>query len=223
MKRGVFYLSLVIIAVLAINWKIAEIKTKRAKPTISIANEFEKFGKPVEVINVEKTNMIFSERLTGKVQGSKIILLVGQNQWRKISLNQNVKLVDSTNDSKLAVGYIAKNPETETGLFQVHVVSKNGYLEVKDGSVVVDVITSVKDDVISLKTTAIKTEDDNKYVWILTSQNEAEKRTVKTGFVSLYETQIVSGLTPGEKVIIRGASSLKKNTKVRIAKLGDVK
>ena len=222
MKRIGFYLSLVVIAVVAINWKIAEIKTNRAKPTISIANEYEKFGKPVEVFQLQKSDMSFSERLTGNVTGNKIILLVGQNQWRKIKVGQVVNVVEKEL-KPLEIKSISKTPETETGLYQIEVGPKSGSLKLQSGSVVVDVITSVKSNVLSLKTTAIKTDEDTKYVWVLHGENQADKRYVKTGLVSLYETQIIEGLSSGDKVIIRGASSLKKNTKVRIANLGDQK
>lgn len=220
MKRIIFYVLIVLGIAATVKWKQGVINTKRSMPTISINNEYEKFGKPVQILNISKETMKFSERLTGSLENGKATLLVGANQWRRIKMGQEAQLVNKEGQSSGSVIVKGTSPDTETGLFEI-VVNFNSDLSLKNA--VVDIYTREKDGVISIPTTAISETEKGEFVWVLNGADKAGQRKVQTGDKSLYNSEIVSGLSVGDKVIIRGASSLTTKDKVRVALTGEKK
>lgn len=66
---------------------------------------------------------------------------------------------------------------------------------------------------------AILTTNNNKqFVFIVDSNNIAHKKMVKTGITNNNLTQIISGLKPKEKLVVKGQETLKDSFKVKIIK-----
>jgi len=70
-------------------------------------------------------------------------------------------------------------------------------------SVSVSIITGVKQDVIIVPNSAVKTQGDGNYVEILNSGSTPQQVEVQVGAVNNTDTEIVSGLNVGDKVITR--------------------
>ena len=53
-------------------------------------------------------------------------------------------------------------------------------------------------------------------LFVLTSDNEAEKRKVELGQSNFESVEVISGIKPGERVIISDTKSYTSNSKLRI-------
>jgi len=74
-------------------------------------------------------------------------------------------------------------------------------------SVSVSIITGVKQDVIIVPNSAVKTQGDGNYVEVLNSGSTPQQVEVQVGAVNNTDTEIVSGLNVGDKVITRTINS----------------
>jgi multidrug efflux system membrane fusion protein len=54
----------------------------------------------------------------------------------------------------------------------------------------------------SIPTRAIKEDEKGKYVFVLGAENKAEKRYIQTGFETDMLTEVISGISNEEKVVI---------------------
>ena len=70
-------------------------------------------------------------------------------------------------------------------------------------SVSASVITGVKQDVIIVPNSAVKTQGNANYVEVLNSGTTPQQVTVQTGAVNNTDTEIVSGINIGDKVVTR--------------------
>lgn len=223
MIRGLFYAGLVAFAALAVFLKIGVIKEKRNAPTISIANEHKLHGKPVEVAVVKKADLRFFERASGNFANNGVVLYVSKLQWNKIASGQDALVLSSAKEPlKAKVAWKAKTSDTETGLYRIDVALLERGLFEKGQNVVVDINTRTLKDVKAVPAASLESEGTLSYVWVL-EDNKALKRKVETGERSQMRAQILSGLKAGEKVIVRGGSSLEKGDIARIVSAGEEK
>jgi HlyD family secretion protein len=79
-------------------------------------------------------------------------------------------------------------------------------------SLTVNLIEQQKLNVITVPNTALKTISGKTYVQVKTSSGTPEQREVTTGLKDYQNTEIVSGLTEGEVVIITKTSTIKTTT-----------
>lgn len=70
-------------------------------------------------------------------------------------------------------------------------------------SVSASIITGVKQDVIIVPNSAVKTQGTDNYVEVLNSGTTPQQAAVQVGAVNNTDTEIVSGLNVGDKVVIR--------------------
>lgn len=223
MIRGLFYAGLVAFAALAVFFKIGVIKDKRNAPTISIANEHKLHGKPVEVATVQKGELKFFERASGNFANSGVVLYVSKLQWNKMASGQDALVLGSGNKPlKAKVAWKAKAADTETGLYRIDVALLERALFEKGQNVVVDINTRTLKNVKAVPAASLESEGTSSHVWVL-EENKAVKRKVETGERSQMRVRVLSGLKAGEKVIVRGASSLEKGDIARIVSAGEEK
>lgn len=80
----------------------------------------------------------------------------------------------------------------------------------------IKLITEVKNDVISVASSSISTGNEGSFVYVISDDNKATLRYVKTGLEMDGQTEIVDGLNIGEMVINRGQSMLKDGSSVNV-------
>ena len=216
MIRAIFYIGLVVLIAASVNWKIGVIKDKRSAPTISIANEHKKFGKPVETYQVKTGDLKFYERVTGQGKHEDVELMISKIQWQKIKASQEARVFTDNGVEEGKVVYKSNRPDTNTGLYKVVVKLKSTSKADADKNVVVDINTKTLKNIVMIPSTSIKQEDKKSFVWVLTDEGKAIKRFVKKGEESQLYVEVVDGLSVGEKLIVRGASSLNKGDVTRI-------
>ena len=130
----------------------------------------------------------------------------------KIKVDQKANLTFDAIDGLNIVGSVAEVDSLGTvsqGVvtYSVKIVFETQNSQVKPGmSTSVSVITNVKQDVIAVSNSAVKTQGNSKYVQVLI--NGAPKQvTVTTGISSDTDTEITSGLSGGENVITQTVTS----------------
>ncbi|MGV0106873.1 Efflux RND transporter periplasmic adaptor subunit [Nostoc sp. DSM 114160] len=85
----------------------------------------------------------------------------------------------------------------------------------------VEVVLQRRQNVVVLKTEAIVRSQPRPFVWVLDSQNHAQKRTINLGLEGLMNVEVTSGLHPGEQVILPPVESeLKPGLPVKAGEQG---
>jgi HlyD family secretion protein len=79
-------------------------------------------------------------------------------------------------------------------------------------------VQTLKDALVVPASALVNAKEDEAQVMVVDAQNLAQARDVKVGVRTGREAQIVSGLKPGEVVVIEGAYGLPDKTKVKIEK-----
>ncbi|MDC7236494.1 MAG: efflux RND transporter periplasmic adaptor subunit [Sphaerochaetaceae bacterium] len=80
----------------------------------------------------------------------------------------------------------------------------------------IKLITEVKDNVISIPSSALSTGNDGYFVYVVSDENTAVLTNVETGLEVDGRVEIISGLNEGDKVITRGQSMLQDGSSVKI-------
>ena len=73
-------------------------------------------------------------------------------------------------------------------------------------------------DDIAVPTDAVQRADGITFVWVPDENSLATRREVRTGLIVGNLAQVVSGLKPGDQVIITGIAQLTEGTPVTIGK-----
>ncbi|MBD64642.1 MAG: hypothetical protein CME62_05520 [Halobacteriovoraceae bacterium] len=213
MVRVIFYLLLVVLTAVSVNWKIGVIEEKRAAEVISINNEYSKHGKPVEIFPVVNKNLEFFERVSGEYSKGEVITYISQLQWHKIKVGQKV-IVSEENISGI-VTRIDQNRDALTGLYKAQIKLEKPLASMVRKNLVLDIKVNTIENVLQIPSSSVKTDTESKYVWVV-DKNNALRKNIKTGQRSGEFVQVLSGLEENEKVIVRGASLLQKNDQLRI-------
>jgi len=79
-------------------------------------------------------------------------------------------------------------------------------------SVSATITTDIKQDVIAVSSSAIKTSGDTKYVLVMNDSGEVSQQTVETGLVGDSTTEITSGLTVGQTIVTQTITASSSST-----------
>ena len=80
----------------------------------------------------------------------------------------------------------------------------------------VNVAVDAREDVIAVPDAALQAEDGQAYVYVV-DQGTAHKRPVEVGLSGGGWTEILSGLAPGEQVVISGQAAVANGARVRVS------
>jgi multidrug efflux system membrane fusion protein len=78
-----------------------------------------------------------------------------------------------------------------------------------------------KQGVALIPTAAVQRNAQSTYVWLVKPDSSVTVRQITTGTVEGDDTEVDSGLAPGEQVVVTGVDRLQAGTKVRIPKSGE--
>ena len=65
-----------------------------------------------------------------------------------------------------------------------------------------EIVLEKRQNVVVLNTEAIQRSEPNPFVWVRDSQSKAQKRALSLGLEGLLKTEVISGLRPGEQVVL---------------------
>jgi membrane fusion protein, multidrug efflux system len=127
----------------------------------------------------------------------------------------NYTLPDDTLTGK--VTELSPAISTETRTFSGKIEIKNSQQKFRPGMFVkADVITDHKDSTIVIPKDIIMTGGRGKYVFVVGRNSAAENRWITTGIENQNFVEVIEGLQPNERLIVRGYETLRNNSRVKI-------
>jgi RND family efflux transporter MFP subunit len=156
------------------------------------------------------------------VSSYKLIIFVPESKIRYIKVGQ---IATATTDSLLDESFVATvlriSPKSEESSRKVRVeleIENNEYLKIgmyMNLYIQLEEDKKNSDEILTITSEAIINEDDKNYVWTVV-ENKAYKKEIEIGKISNNDIEIVSGLTVGEEIIVKGFDSLIEGEEVVI-------
>lgn len=156
--------------------------------------------------------------IIGDLKTLKAKVAVNEVDIPNVTIGQKVTMTFSAIESLTATGKVEKIDALGTlssGVvtYDVTIGLDSIDLRIKPQmSVSANIITDVKQNVIVVPNSALKTENNKTYLEVLSDQGQPEKRTLEIGAANNSETEIVSGVNVGEKVVTQTIDPSKKTT-----------
>ena len=148
---------------------------------------------------------------------------VAEDVYMDIRKGDNAGVVISALSDDMVNGTISEVPAAANAQTSLYDVSVSLPADVKPpigAFATVTFYTDRRSDTISVPTEAILTgADDEQYVFVVDTYAEGDtavRVTVETGLVSNTDTEILSGLAEGDRVVVKGQSYLSDGALVRI-------
>ena len=167
--------------------------------------------------------VVIAENGTVEVQAS-----VAEDVYVNISEGDEAGVMVSSVSDEMIQGKISSMPaaaNAQTSLYDVSVSLPSDVKPPIGAFATVTFYTDRRDNTLSVPTEAILTgANDEQYVFVVDTYAEGDtavRITVETGLVNSTDTEIVSGLAEGDRVVIKGQSYLSDGAAVRIVTGGD--
>jgi len=141
---------------------------------------------------------------------------------RRFSSRQELKILaypkgDSANPAVGRLSFIDNEVDTTTGTFKLKGTFQNRDRRLWPGEFVdVALELSTQKNAIVVPTKAVQSGQQGDYVYVVTPDNTAEPRPIKTSGVYENLTLVSDGLRPGERVIVDGQLRVVPNAKVTV-------
>ncbi len=168
---------------------------------------------------------------TRVASGSQMVTLMSYNEMymnmnlpekniSEIKLGQEVLVTNYTLPEDTLFGKVTEiSPaiSTETRTFSGKIEISNPDMKLRPGMFVkTDIITDQKDSTIVIPKDIIMTGNRGKYVFIVGRNSAANNRWITTGIENQNFVEVVEGLAPNDRLIVRGYETLRDNSKVKI-------
>lgn len=138
----------------------------------------------------------------------------------EVKVGQEVQITNYTLTEDTLMGHVtALSPiiSNETRTFAGKLQIDNPELKLRPGMFIkADIITAQKDSVIVIPKDIIMTGSRGKYVFIVGSNSAANDRWITTGISNQDEIEVIEGLAPNDRLIIKGFETLRDNSKVKV-------
>jgi membrane fusion protein (multidrug efflux system) len=145
---------------------------------------------------------------------------VPESEITKVSVGKSVSIKVSALGSRTFSGHVAGiNPQgTDVGrLFRVRISIDSATSELKPGMFATGVITlAVYPNAVVVPSSAITSFQEQQGVWVMNGSDSVKFLPIQTGLRKNDEVQVISGLSPGEKLVVKGQVGLNPKSKVRI-------
>lgn len=224
MLRILFYVLLVIVIGVSVYFKQQHINEKRSLPAVSIRSEFLRHGVPVETYRLKKIDvkerLRISAQLASKLDGYFTARVSGQNR-KEIAKGQPVQLLIGQNVLMASVVEISTQKDLLTGLYSIGIQALEGEIKkyesrlTEGDSHIADILTQTRSNILALPSQLVKEKSGKAYLWVI-EEGIAKRREVVKGELLQKHIEIRTGVTPGERVVVRGAARLEEGQQVRI-------
>lgn len=138
----------------------------------------------------------------------------------EVKLGQEVMITNYTLTEDTLTGIVSElSPiiSTETRTFAGKLQIDNSKLKLRPGMFVkANIITAQKDSAIVIPKDIIMSGSRGKYVFIVGRNSSADDRTIITGIDNQESIEVLEGLSPNDRLIIKGYETLRDNSKVKI-------
>lgn len=206
--RVVLYLAIFLIFVFFIEAKKAQVAKEKSQEVESILSLMMENGAPVTTYKVEPKDFIERQKVTLRSCDGSICFYISRD--KKQQLNLGATLYEMNSNKKVGkINYISQSPDYKTGLYKVTV---NG-LDIQAEQNVYDVEVKTYKDSLVVPTQAL---EDDRYLWVVESNEKAKKVEVKTGDKNYQYVQIKEGIKAGQIIVLDGAGQIPIYKKIKI-------
>jgi membrane fusion protein (multidrug efflux system) len=137
-----------------------------------------------------------------------------------VKLNQKVIITNYTLPEDTIYGTVSElSPiiSNETRTFSGKLQIDNPELKLRPGMFIkADIITAQKDSTIVIPKDIIMTGSRGKYVFVVERNSAANDRRITTGISNQDYIEVLEGLQPNDRLIIKGFETLRDNSKVKV-------
>jgi len=138
----------------------------------------------------------------------------------EIKLGQEVIITNYTLPEDTITGTVTEiSPviSAETRTFEGKLQIDNPELKLRPGMFVrADIVTAQKDSAIVIPKNVILTGSRGKYVFVVERNSAADDRRITTGIDNQDYVEVLEGLQPNDRLIIKGFETLRDNSKVKV-------
>ncbi len=142
---------------------------------------------------------------------------VPAKEFRRIQIDQDVELVLDSNRARLrgTVKLVSPTIDPKTGTIKITVEVSEYPSGTRPGDFVEVHIVTARHDKVTIVPRVAVLEDKGEQVVYVAQDERADYRLVEVGFVDDEKAEIISGVAPGERVIVKGQRSLKPGSPIK--------
>ena len=159
------------------------------------------------------------------ISSVKAVINVPQNQASKVKVGQpaSIKIGESPDEIQAKVSVVSPATDPNSTTVQVWVLAPNPGESLKPGTNVhVTIVTEVLNNVTLVPSSAVLSNDEGKVIVdTIGADSTIHQKVVEVGVREPDKVQIVSGVSPGDQIVVVGGVGLDDNAKVRIVKPGE--
>lgn len=138
----------------------------------------------------------------------------------EVEVGQEVLITNYTLEEDTLIGHVTElSPviSTETRTFAGKLDINNPELKLRPGMFIkANIITAQKDSTIVIPRDVIMSGSRGKYVFVVGRNSAADDRRITTGISNQDEVEVLEGLSPNDRLIIKGFETLRDNSKVKV-------
>lgn len=218
--RPLVYLGAFVLLVVAILIKKDIVVAKRSVEAVSIDNERQKHGMPVDVLEVHPRDFTLTTPVSVRtITPNQGEFFVTEELRRRIFAG--TALLDA--EALRPIGSIerlAPQRDLQTGLYRVLARIPEGSEFASrfrtSGHETVAIPVRTRKNVLSVPSDALlRPPDGPPLLWVMGQDNLAARREVETGLSNGVEVEIIRGLSPGDRVIIEGHREINESSRLR--------
>ena len=170
----------------------------------------------------EGVKIAANQPLVGLMSYGKMYIEINlpEKNLSEIKLGQEVIITNYTLSEDTIRGVVSElSPiiSTETRTFAGKLQISNSYLKLRPGMFVrANIITAQKDSAIVISKKIIMSGNRGKYVFVVGRNSSADDRRITTGIDNQDYIEILEGLKPNDRLIIKGFETLRDGSKVKV-------
>ncbi|MCD6354038.1 MAG: efflux RND transporter periplasmic adaptor subunit [Prolixibacteraceae bacterium] len=170
----------------------------------------------------EGTKVTTNQKMVSLMNYNKMYMEINlpEKNISDVKLKQKVLITNYTIAEDTLKGVVSElSPiiSTETRTFGGKLLISNPDLKLRPGMFVkADIITARKDSAIVIPKDIILNGNRGKYVFVIGRNSSADDRRITTGIENQDYVEVLEGLRPNDRLIIKGFETLRDNSKVKI-------
>ncbi len=218
MSRVIVYLLLLLVCFVLIGVKQEQVRQSRQKEVVSPITEWERLGKPVDVVTAVKKDFYELTKVTAvRDRGGLYHGYVTQQDQRKVKVGQ--KIYFSTQQATVIgdVMSVSKERDLDKGLFEVKVALSSNDNQFSHREIVF-IHTGTIENVLQLPLAVFDLTADGQFYVNTFKDNVCVQQDVVMGAVNSEFVVVASGVEEGDQVIVNGKTLIYPGDRLYIRK-----
>lgn len=213
--RTGIYIGLLLISAIVIEWKKAEVSTKKAQEVVSVLSLLNEEGPAVEVKDIVATDIFETRKVTLELCDNQMPCFYESRSLVK-QLKPGLMIQDPHSGKTIGqVSHIASHADLSNGLYKIAVRLSETMLNKNNPYFVSEIVTRTKKGVIAVPLEVLQKDQEGHFLWLAVDQ-KPQRRNVVVGLQNSREAEITKGLNTGDAVIISGANQAIQFNKLKV-------